>query len=178
MRLRTTPPAIPKEFLDRYGEPEDAFGPNRRFRIASILLGSLLCLLGLAFLTFGVLGKVAPAQRGGSEGILMLLGGGLLTIGAASVLFPMSVPLNWVFVCPGGLIRARGEEWDAVGWSDVAGFQVANVSSGSASIRQCSILTVDGAEWGFQANWLANYGMLVALLRRKLEGRVAPANPL
>src|SRR5262245_34146864 len=74
MRLRPTPPAIPADLLDRFGEPEDVFGPNMRFRVASVLLGALLLLLGLGFFLSGVVARGAQAPPRGSEGVLLLLG--------------------------------------------------------------------------------------------------------
>jgi hypothetical protein len=147
-----------------------------RFRVASFLLGALLLLLGLAFFLFGVAARAAQGLRG-SEGVLALLGAGLMAVGAAAVVFPRSVPLSWVFVCPGGLVRIRGADWDAVGWADVSRFEDASLSSGAMTIRQCRIVTADGAEWGFQANGVAEYGRLAAVMRRKVEERPTPPDP-
>src|SRR4051812_32276512 len=120
MRLRP-PPALPPDLLDRFGAPDEAFGPNMRFRVASVLLGALLLLLGLAFFVIGVLG---PAARGpGAGGILRLLATGLIAVGGAAVVLPIRVPRNWVFVCPRGLVRTRGAEWDGLGWAEVARFE-------------------------------------------------------
>jgi hypothetical protein len=176
MRHWRPPPTIPPDLLDRYGEPEHVFGPNMRFRVASFLLGGLLLLLGLAFSLFGVAARAAQGFRG-SEGVLLLLGAGLMAVGAAAVLIPRSVPLNWVFVCPAGLVRIRGADWDAVGWADVSRFEDASFSVGAVTSRQCRIITAAGAEWGFQADWVAEYGRLVAVLRRKVEERPTPLDP-
>jgi hypothetical protein len=177
MRLRPMPPAIPADLLDRFGEPECVFGPNMRFRVASVLLGALLLLLGLGFFLYGVVARVAQAPARGSEGVLLLLGGGLMAVGAAAAVFPRSVPLNWVFVCPDGLVRTRGADWDAVAWADVSRFEDASLSGGAVATRQCRIVTTAGAEWGFLADGVAEYGRLAAVLRRKVEERPTPPDP-
>jgi hypothetical protein len=177
MQLRPTPPTIPPDLLDRYGEPEYVFGPNMRFRVTSVLLGALLFLLGLAFFLFGVAARVIQAPPRGSEGVLLLLAAGLMAVGAGAVVFPRSVPLNWVFVCPGGLVCTRGADWDAVGWADVSRFEDMSLSGGAVTTRQCRIVTASGAEWGFLADWVAEYGQLAAVLRRKVEERSAPPDP-
>lgn len=171
MRLRPKPPVIPPDLLDRYAEPERVFGPNMRFRIASILLGTLLLLLGVGFFLIGVTTRQARPQRDGSGGIMILLAGGLVAVGTAAIFFPMSMPLNWIYVCPKGLIRTRGTVWEAVDWADVLRFEDASFSRGAASFRQCRIITSAGTEWGFLANWVAEYGQLVAVLRQKVEKR-------
>src|SRR5262245_27304901 len=142
-----------------------------RSRRSSLLQCALLLLLVLSFFLYGVFSRGAQAPPRGSEGVLVLLGGGLMAVGAAAVVFPRSVPLNWVFVCPGGLVRTRGADWDAVAWADVARFEDASLSGGVVTTRQCRIVTTAGAEWGFLADWVAEYGRLAAVLRRKVEER-------
>ena len=176
MRFRPTPPAIPPDLLDRYGRPEYVFGTNVRFRVASVLLGALLLVLGLALFLFRV--AAGAAQPRGSDNILLdVVIGGLIALGAAAVYLPWSVPLNWLFVCPGGLVRRRGTDWDAVRWAEVSRFEDMSLAGGAVTVRQCRIVTTTGAEWGFLADRFAEYGRLAAVLRRKVEERPTPPDP-
>jgi hypothetical protein len=144
MRLRPTPPVIPPDLLDRYGEPEHVFGPNMRFRIASVVMGTVLLLLAVTFFIFGMADRAAQGPQRSSGGLLVLLSAGLLAVGGAAIVFPMSIPLNWVFVFPKGLVRTRGAEWDNVDWVNVLRFEDMSLSSGVATSEQCRIITLPG----------------------------------
>src|SRR5262245_51727059 len=117
MRLRPTPPSLPSDLVNRFGQPEAVFGPNVRFRVASALLGALLVLLGLAYFVGGVAVMADRGQPGGP--LYLLLGGGLMAVGGAAVALPWRAARTWVFVCPRGLVRTRASEWEAVGWDEV-----------------------------------------------------------
>jgi|SRR5579872_1048137 len=178
MRIRSKTPALPMELFDQFGEPERVFGPNMRFRIASVLLGSLLVLLGLLFVVGSLASKLAKnAQMAGSEGLMILLGAGLFAVGIAAINFHFSTPLNWVFVFPGGIVRKRGQDWESLVWGDVLRFEDMSFA-GTATVRQCRIVSIDGTEWGFLANWYEDYGSLKSILREKTKERLSQSNPL
>jgi hypothetical protein len=168
MGLRPTAPRLPADLLARFGEPEATFGPNMRFRAASAVLGIALVALGLAFFWVRVAWGAAQVPLGG------LLGAGLLVLRAAAILLPLRVPRNWVFICPRGLVRTRGADWDGVDWARVARFEDASLASGAALSRQCRLVLTGGTEWGFQADWVADYRRLAEVLRRKVEERRPP----
>jgi hypothetical protein len=175
MRLRPTPPAIPPDLLERYGEPEHVFGPNMRFRVASGLLGAFLFLLGLAFLILGFAAQGAQKMDRGTSKAWTFLALLLMTMGTAAIVLPRSVPLNWVFVCPRGLVRTLGADWNAVAWADVSRFEDASLSHRMVAIQQCRIITTAGEEWGFLANNVAGYERLAAILRQKVAERPTSA---
>ncbi|MFL5243122.1 MAG: hypothetical protein ACJ8FY_13530 [Gemmataceae bacterium] len=79
------------------------------------------------------------------------------------------MPLDWVFVCPQGLVRSHGDVWDSVHWTDVERFEDATLSHKAVTMRQCRIVLKAGAHWGFLANSIADYGRLTKLLFRKGE---------
>ena len=170
MKLHPTTPSIPADLLAQYGEPEHVFGPNMQFRVRSLCLGVLLVVLGAAFFVIGVESRVNDRPKDGSSGLMVMLAAGLMAVGAGAVVFPRSVPLNWIFVCPGGLVRTRGEEWLAIAWSDVSRFENADLSDKAVTIRQCRIITSSGEEVAFSANWIADYQQLTAVLRQKWTG--------
>ena len=174
MRRRPSPPTLPPDLADRFGEPEHVFGPNLWFRAVSTVLGCFLALLGLALFIFGLAVVTAKLMPGGQ--VYLLLGGGLMTVGVAAVAFPRSVPRNWLFVCPGGLVRTRGTEWEGVGWAKMVRFEDASSTSGVVAVRQCRVVISDGDEWGFIADWIANYARLTTVLRQKVNGR-SPGSP-
>ena len=178
MRLRPTPPAIPPELLAQYGEAEEAFGPNMRFRRASLVLGAFLLLLGVGFFVFGVAALVQRAK--GSYEAVLFSGLCLMTMGGVAIGFALSGARNWVFVCPRGLVRTFGRDWikwEGVGWADVLRVEDVNSSHGLATMRRCRIVAADGAQWDFLADLVAHYGRLVAVLRRKVEERRMPPEP-
>jgi hypothetical protein len=173
MRLQPTPPSVPLDLVNQFGEPEDTFGPNLRFRVASTILGAVLVLLGLAFFVNGAAVVAGQGQPGGP--LYLLLGGGLMAVGAAAVALPWRVARTWVFVCPRGLVRARGSEWDAVGWEEVARFEDATLAD--RAVQQCRVVLKGGGEWGFLAEYVADYHRLGEVLRRKVDERDAPRAP-
>ena len=173
MLTRSIPPPVPPRLVDQFGEPEEVFGPNRRFRALSAIVGTLLVALGLAFFMAG--GGAFQGGRPPGGLMYMLLGGSLMLVGAAAVILPRRVPQTWVFVCPGGLVRARGADWDDVGWADVVRFEDATSASRAVTVRQCRIVLKGGGEWGFLADYVADYRRLADLLRRKMnDGNPAP----
>jgi hypothetical protein len=161
--------------INRFGEPEEVFGPNRRFRAASAVLGAFLVLLGLVFFAAGG-GAFQGAQPPGGLAY-MWLGGGLMTVGVAAGVLPGRVPPTWVFVCSGGLVRARGAHWDDVDWAEVARFEDAALAGGAVAVRQCRIVLKGGGEWGFLADYIADYRRLADLLRRKVDEQDPPPDP-
>ena len=172
MRFRPTPPAPPPDLLARFGEPEHVFGPNVRFRMASGVLG--LVLMGMGLGSF-VAGAALSRDQGSPGGLmLMFLGGGLMAVGAGATVLPWRGRPTWVVVCPRGLARARGDDWESIAWADVVRFDGADLARGVVAVRQCRIITADGTEWGFLADWVADYPTLVAVLRDRVNSRVLP----
>lgn len=164
------PPAISADLLDLYGQPEEVFGPNVRFRRLSVLLGLILIGMGVAFFVWNFVEARDPnAPQNGSNGIRLLLGAGLIIVGGAALVVPFSVPRHWVFVCPNGLIRNRGEVWEAVAWAEIVRFDDATMSARAVRIQQCRIVTRSGTEWGILANWTADYNRLCSVVRLKLN---------
>jgi hypothetical protein len=168
MRLRQTPPVLPGNLRDRVGEPEDVFGPNRRFRTASTIVGGALVLLGVGFCLVGA----ADLPAGGAPGrpVYLLVGGGLLICGLAAVVLPRQAPPTWVFVCRRGLVRVRGAEWEVVEWAEVLRVEDATLPTG-VTTRQCRVVLAGGGEWGFLANYVADFPRLTEVLRRKVAER-------
>jgi hypothetical protein len=167
MPFRPKPPQIPPDLLQQFGEPEHCFGPNMRFRLWSLILGVVLLLLGLYF----VVASMLPGDNIPLKGILdVKLSAGLLALGTAAIVLPWMLPLNWVIVCPRGLLRTRGKTWDSVAWTDVARFEGADLSGKVVTVRQCRIYTKAGIEWGFIADWIGDYERLVEVLRAKVAG--------
>lgn len=165
MRLRPVPPPLPANLLDRLGEPEDVFGPNWRFRTTSTLAGSALVLLGFVFCLAGATAREAPGGQ-----VYLLLSGGLMLCGSVAVLLPRRVPPTWVFVCSRGAARTRGADWEAVEWAEVVRFEDATLADGVA-VRQCRVVLAGGGEWGFLADYVADYRRLTDVLRRKVAER-------
>lgn len=168
MRLRRPPPDLPANLLDRLGAPEHVFGPNRRFRAASASVGSGLILLGVVFCLAWV--AALPAGAGPRGPLYLLLGGGLIVCGLAAVVLPRQVPLTWVFICPRGLVRARGEIWEAVEWAEMVRVEDVTLPAG-ATVRQCRVVLAGGGEWGFLADYVADCGRLAEVLRQKVGSR-------
>ena len=164
--FRATPPAVPVDLLEQFGEPEAMFGPNMRFRISSAIIGIFLVILGFAFVVGGPVILQGNVMAG--VGVYVLLGCGLMLMGVTAIVVPIRLPLNWVFVCPSGLIRSRGEIWEAVDWADVVRFEDASMSGSAVTIQQCRIVRADGSEWGFLADHIAYYGRLAEVLRQRV----------
>jgi hypothetical protein len=68
-----------------------------------------------------------------------------------------------------------GASWEGIGWAEVARFEDATLDPGLATTRQCRIVTRGGAEWGFLADYVAQYGRLTEVLRRKVDESRGPA---
>jgi hypothetical protein len=154
--------------VERFGAPEDAFGPNMRFRFAAIALGLVLVVLGVGFFV---------AREGFGPVMVPFawsLSAGLTALGGAAIYFPLTVRRTWLFICPGGIVRGRGEDWDGLDWFDAVRFQDMSLEGGGVAVRQCRIITADGAEWGFLADWVADYDRLVTVLRGKVGGSRIP----
>lgn len=162
------PPALPADLLDRFGEPEGVFGPNRRFVAASTAVGLGLAVLGPAFIALGV-----AAQLGRLPGheFYYFLGLVMAALGVLAVMVPRQPPSAWVFVCPRGVARVRGDDWEAVAWAEVVRFEDAARSHRGQAIRQCRLVLTGGGEWGFLADRVAEFGRLSEMLRRKTAGR-------
>jgi hypothetical protein len=159
-------PALPTDLLDRFGEPEVVFGPNRRFQARSTVMGGVLVLLGLGFCLVWGASVLARWPPGGQ--LYLLLGALLMTIGAVAMTLPRQFPLIWVFVCPRGLVRARGEDWEAVEWAEVVRVEDATIPSRMVTIRQCRLVLAGGGEWGFLGTYVTDCRLLTEVLQRKL----------
>jgi hypothetical protein len=160
-----TPPELPPDLLARFGPPDEAFGPNHRFRTASALVGGLLVVLGFTGFVYGLFRARAGAP---DAGVYTLIFGLLMAPGVAAVVLPWRLPITWVFVCPNGLVRARGDQWQAVAWGRVVRFEDATISSGAVTMRQCRVVLDDGSEWGFLADHVDRYRRLAELLRARV----------
>lgn len=172
MRLRPTPPAIPAEFLDRFGAPEHRFAPNVKFRVVAAVCGLIFLVMGVVFFALGVarlpLGDLVSGK----------LTAPLIALGAIVLVGARLVPVHWVFVCPHGLIRRRGDAWEGLAWTEVERFEDATLGDKMVTARQCRIVTTAGAEWGFLADQVAEFDHLAAVLRRKVdESRKARGGP-
>src|SRR5262249_23128514 len=163
MRFRPNPPAIPAELRDRFGDPERVFGPNLRFRIVAAGVGVVFVVLGVIFFVLGMARVPLSEWVSAKLSVPMVAFGLLLLIGSRLV------PLHWVFVCPRGLLGRRGDIWDHVAWSEVQRFEDATLGRNGVTIRQCRIVTIAGTEWGFLADQMADYRVLVEVLRRKVD---------
>ncbi len=165
MKIKPTPPPFPAELSNRFGEPEEIFGPNQRFRVLSPILGLILLFLGVAFF-------VARTLLGEAQTPFALhIGTGLLGLGIAAFFLPLLLPIRWVFVCPGGLARGQGQSWHTLSWSEAVRFEDASLSKAGVRARQCRIIKSDGTEVGFIAEYVSDYDRLVAILRNKVESR-------
>jgi hypothetical protein len=167
MRLLHKPPAMPAELLDRFGAPEQTFGPNVRFRALSVICGLILAALGVLFVMIRLAPRGVRLPLGDPAGAA--LGVPLLVIGAVAIFGPRMFPTTWLFVCPNGLVRSRGAAWDSLDWSEADRFEDATLTQNPVAIRQCQIVTTKGAAWGFLADWFADYNRLTEVLQRKME---------
>jgi hypothetical protein len=163
------PPPIPPELLERFGEPEHAFGPNMRFRTKACILGSMLILIGVSFLIFGFLDKDAQRFGRGGAAVMFLLGGCVLFMGGVSVYYPLRLSRDWIFVCPRGLVRYLNHDWETLDWSNALRFEDVSLPQ----VRQCRIDTADGSKWGFIADLIADYKRLTEVLAEKLKAKAA-----
>jgi hypothetical protein len=167
MRLRPTPPTIPYEILARFGEPEHVFGPNVQFRIIAAVCGVILLTMGVLFFLMGL--PIGGARLPLADGVSSMLTVPLVALGAVVLLGTRLVPLNWVFVCPKGLVRTRGDAWDGLKWIEIERFEKADLAHQGITARQCRIVKKDGTEWGFQADYVAEYRRLTEVLRQKVS---------
>lgn len=163
MQFRPTPPAIPAELLDRFGEPEHVFAPNIKFRAVTGVCGVVLLVVGVTVL---LLDKAGVALADVVSGMLAVP---MVALGAGVLVWGRRVPLHWVFVCPRGLLRRRGEIWDRVDWAEVERFEETTLTQKRVTFHQCRIVTTGGNEWGFMADQTAEYERLAGLLKRKVE---------
>jgi hypothetical protein len=175
MRLRPTPPAVPQELIDRFGQPEDTFGPNARFRVVAGVCGLAVLAVAVVFYALALGAGGGGLRQGDSANGLAAIG---LTAVAGLLLAMMwAAPRNWVFVCPGGVVRTRGATWDGLGWAEVKRFEDATLGHQGVTIRQCRLMRKDGSEWGFLADHLAEYHRLREVLSRKVgEGESVPGS--
>jgi hypothetical protein len=146
-----------------------------RFRVVAAICGIVLVAMGILFLLLrlGSGGAALPL----SDGVSGKLAIPLMVVGAVVLIGVRLVPLNWVFVCPHGLIRTQGTAWAGVGWADVARFEDATLSHRAVTMRQCRIVLKDGAEWGFLAEYVAEYGRLTECCGGRLTSGVSPRRP-
>jgi hypothetical protein len=169
MRLRPTPPDVPQEFIDRFGPPEDSFGPDTRFRVVAGVCGLTVLAVAAAYYVMALL---PPGDTASAKVAIVL------TAIAGFLLAGMWVaPRNWVFVCPGGVVRTRGGAWDGLAWGEVERFEDATLGHKGVTLRQCRLLLKDGTEWGFLADRVADYRRLTKVLARKVaEGRASASS--
>jgi hypothetical protein len=166
MGLRHTPPAITPELLDRFGEPEHVFGPNRRFRVLSAICGFVLVALGIYFvlLEMKVVGRGVPL----SDMVATMIAAPLLALGVAAIVLPRRMPASWVVVCPHGLLCTRFGELEGIPWADVDRFEDATIASHSVTFRQCRINLKGGDTRAFLETQIADYPRLAELLQQRL----------
>jgi hypothetical protein len=93
----------------------------------------------------------------------------LVVLGTVVLLGTRLVPLNWVFVCPHGLVRTRGDAWDGMEWAEMERFENAPLTHKGVTARQCRIVRKDGTEWGFLADYVADYRRLTEVLRQRAD---------
>lgn len=166
--IRPTPPTVPPELTVRFGVPELTFGPNVRVRIAAAACSLLFVLMGVVFFLLGQAGMPLAGWVSGTLGVP------LVALGVVILIVVRLAPFNWVFVCPGGVIRTLGATWDGIGWDEIERFEDASLGHTGVTIRQCRLVLTDGGEWGFQSDHVAEYGRLVETLSQKVADRVAP----
>lgn len=170
MAAKSRSPEIPKALREEFGDPRFQFGPNRRFRRLSIMMGSVLLLLGGVFFVSSILFR-EDINAGGSF-MFFMLGGGLWLIGFVATLVPLLMPKNWLFVCRGGLIRRLGKSWQSLRWDEIARFQDLSFSNSLVSTKQCRIVTTSGQEWGWISEYIDDYPKLVQVLKGCVEGEL------
>jgi hypothetical protein len=158
-------PAIPTDLLSRFGEPEHVFGPNMRFRIVSVVCGIVMIAMAVVYVLMSMGPNPVPLAGGVSD----LLTFGLIVLGGFCIVAPRIVPANWVFICPRGVIRTRGANWDGLGWEQVGRFEDATLRTDNTTMRQCRLVLKDGSEWGFIADWIGDYRRLTEVLNRKVD---------
>ena len=173
MRLRPAPPAVPLDLLNAFGEPEQVFGPNLRFRVIAAVCGGVLVAMGVFFFLLGM--GAAGAGLPLSDWVSGKLTAPLVGFGVILLIGTRLVPLSGVFVCPRGLIRTRGDAWDGIHWAEVDRFEDATLTHKAVTTRQCRLVLKNGAEWGFLADHIAEYGKLTEVLRRKVEELPRPS---
>jgi hypothetical protein len=166
MRLRPTPPEIPSELLTQFGEPEHVFGPNVRFRLLATLCGIILVGMGILFFVMGL--GAGGARLPLADWVSARLAVPLVVLGGVVVLFTRLVPLNWVFVCPRGILRTRGDAWSSMEWTDAERFENASLTHRGVTARQCRIVRKDGTEWGFLADYISEYPRLTQVLQQRV----------
>ncbi|MBS0203927.1 MAG: hypothetical protein JSS49_13565 [Planctomycetes bacterium] len=170
MWVRPRAPTVPPELTSRFGEPELVFGPNVRFRIGAAACGFIFVVVGAFFYLMGW--GAGGAQLPLANWVSGKLAIPLVVLGVVILLGMRLVPLNWVFVCPGGVIRTRGTAWDGIGWTEVERFEDATLVDKSIAIRKCRLVLSNGSEWGFLADYVAEYPQLATTLSRRVSERV------
>jgi hypothetical protein len=101
----------------------------------------------------------------------------LVVLGAAVLAVARLLPMNWVLVCPRGLLRTRGAVWDGISWEEVDRFEDATLRHKGVTIRQCRLVRKNGTAWGFLADQVSGYSRLCKVLRRKVNERDPPSSP-
>lgn len=154
---------MPAELQERFGKPEHVFGPNLRVRIIGAFCAVIFVIMGVTVFLLGLAGVPLGAS------VSRLLAVPLVVLGAVVLVGTRLVPLNWVFVYPRGLVRTRGDAWDCLDWTEVERFEDATLTHKAVTMRQCRIVLKERAEWGFLADYIAEYGRLTDVLSRKVD---------
>ena len=177
MSKKSHPPVVPTELIEEYGPARFVFGPNLRFPRKSFWVGLCLISLGVGFFGLAIYLREAGNVLGaGGTVIYLALSAGLLAIGCLAASLPTLMPTNWLFVCPRGLIRKLGGQWQGLFWDEIARFQDMSTTQRAITINQCRILTTDGREWGWIAEYVSDYPKLVEVLRASVEGELVKSD--
>jgi hypothetical protein len=172
LRLGSREPDLPVEVLDQLGEPEHVFGPNVRLLILGTVCGAALIVVGIYLLL------LAGSVAGGRLPLNNWLGGrvagpsgiGLIVFGVFFIVGMRMWPTGWLFVCPRGLARSRGNAWSILLWTEIDRLEDATITSEfGISHRQSRLVLKDGGEWGFIADSIDRYVRLLHVLKSKLE---------
>jgi hypothetical protein len=154
---------------------EHFFGPKMQLRVVGGICGVILLVIGGGFLLvqLSVVGGRLPLRDevSGMLAVPLTALGGLLLIGTRLA------PLNWVFICQGGVIRKRGAVWESLPWAEVERFEDATLGRQGVIFRQCRLVLKNGREWGFLADHVTAYRQLAEVLRQKVAERNVPTDP-
>ncbi len=150
--------------LDQFGEPEHVFGPNLRFRVVAAICAISIVGAGVFFFLLGAAGNRLLL----ADWVSGKLAVPMVTVGTVVLIGTRLVPLNWIFVCPKGVIRTRDAAWDGISWTDVDRFEDTTGTYKAVTTRQYRLLLKGGGEWGFLADYISEYDSLIQALQQKV----------